>query len=147
MGHSVIEFQGQQLLLHDSKVRCVYEGLLYVRDRLGERDRLGAAELPRNVNRLFDRWESERNGLFQAPGCIDLELDDCLLDPEDVEACLKLVDQLEVHVRGLSLPVPGIYADMKELLEFREIVPFVEPQKIMLPVLEQFRELLQNGRE
>lgn len=136
MGHSVIEFQGQQLRLHDSKVRCVYEGLLY------ERDRLGAAELPRNVNRLFDRWESERNGLFQAPGCIDLELDDCLQDPEDVVACLKLVDQLEVRIRGLSLPVPGVFGDMKELLEFREIVPFVEPQKIMLPVLEQFRELL-----
>ncbi|MFI4851539.1 MAG: hypothetical protein ACIAZJ_20680 [Gimesia chilikensis] len=138
MGHSVIEFQGQQLRLHDSKVRCVYVGLLYVRDRLG------AAELPRNVNRLFDRWESERNGLFQAPGCIDLELDDCLQDPEDVVACLKLVDQLEVHLRGLSLPVPGVFADMKELLEFREIVPSVEPQKIMLPVLEQFRELLQQ---
>ncbi|QDU50240.1 hypothetical protein [Gimesia panareensis] len=138
MGHSIIEYQGQQLLLRDSKVRCIYEGLLY------ERDRLGAAELPFNVNRLFDLWESEQNGLFQAPGCIDLELDDWLQGPEDVAACLILVDQLEVHIRGLSSPVSGVFASMKELLAFREIVPFVEPQKIMLPVLKQFRELLQQ---
>jgi len=106
---------------------------------IDESTRLRTGEtLPNQLYHLLEWWKSPE--AFPGPGCVDVKLEEFLRNEESLIVLRRLVDSVEVSLRGFGSTVPGGFLNR---VSNRATYRFEDQNTAhLLSVISQFRGLI-----
>ena len=99
MGHSYIEYGGNEFLARDSKIEWLCQFLLEERN-----NRLPNYKFTTSIDRLFEWWDTDE--AFPGPGCINMKLDDFITDKITQEQMFSLLNGVKRTVASYGKAIP-----------------------------------------
>lgn len=131
MAHSYIEFGNKDFRVHDLDLAMAC--FLIMKQSNGS--------LSDNLQELFEDWLESIS--FDGPGCIDLHLEEYLLEPAHVKELIALMNLAERELKEYSSYYPKI-----ELMRFLEKakINLTEDYKVEIikNVLKEFRSIVEK---
>ena len=130
MAHSIIEFRNKDFRVHDLDLAMAC--FLIMKQSNGS--------LSDTLQKLFDDWLESIS--FDGPGCIDLHLDEHLVESDHINELISLINLAESELKEYSVSYPKI--ELTQYLDKAKI-NLIEDYKVDLieNVLKGFRSIIE----